>query len=202
MSLGASLSIAWTDPLVIGAVGLGVLLVAGLGIYWRRQGSSSTVDAAATSPPHPTDPRAGAGAGPGPSPGPGAGQGPGAEGAREDPTPDPPEVSPEDLAEGTGRTLAEMAANEEVDDTELISRFVHNMDGEQLGETMTIDEGEVILKRDGDFFSVPPDAIIEKSGTLLADANIDWDEAREAGEAWEDENLDRMEYNEEGLPEA
>lgn len=198
MSLGASLSIAWTDPLVLGAAGLGVLLVGGLGLYLRRQGSSSSVDAATTTPPQPTDPRAGATAGPGP----GVGQGPGAEGAREDPTPDPPQVSPEDLAEGTGRTLAEMAANEEVDDTELISRFVHDTDGEQLGETMTIDDGEVILKRDGDFFSVPPDAIIEKSGTLLADANIDWDEAREAGEAWEDENLDRMEYNEEGLPEA
>lgn len=109
-------------------------------------------------------------------------------------------AQPENLAKGKGRSLAEMAANEEVDDTELISRFVMNTNGDQVGETMTITDGEVILKRPEGFCSVPPDAIIEKNGTLLADANIDWEKAREAGKAWEEENFDRMEYDETGMP--
>lgn len=110
------------------------------------------------------------------------------------------EADLENLARGRGRSLAEMAADDEVDDTELISRFVLNTEGDRVGETMTITDGEVILKREDGFYSVAPDAIIEKNGTLLADANIDWDAAREAGQAWEDENLDRMEYDETGMP--
>jgi hypothetical protein len=212
------LFVTWTDPLVLGAGAVGVAALVGLGVLWnRRKASASGLDAtpstgaAGGSTPQPSSPASAGGTGPaagGPAAGPGSPQGPGAqqggpggEGEERDPTPDPPDVSAEDLAQGTGRTLAEMAANEEVDDTELISRFVHDLEGEQLGETMTIDDGEVILKRDDGFYSVPPDAVIEKSDTLLADPNIDWDDARDAGEAWEEANLDRMEYDEEGLPE-
>lgn len=122
------------------------------------------------------------------------------EGQRPDVSPEPPEVNPAELAQGKGRTVAEMVANEEIDDTQLISRFVLDTEGNPLGETLTVTEGEVILKREDGFYAVPPDAILEKSGTLLADGNIDWEGAKDAGKRWEEENLDRMEYNEEGMP--
>ncbi len=190
------LLVAWTDPWVLGAAALGILLVIGIVVKTTRDGSASTTAAndargAASTPPQPT-PQAQAGPAQSPDPSPDR------EGSQA--TPEPPEIDPEDLAQGTGRTLAEMVAHEEIEDTELISRFVMDTDGSQVGETMSVTEGEVILKREDGFYAVPPDAIIEKSGTLLADGNLDWEKAREAGQRWEEENLDRMEYNDEGLP--
>lgn len=111
------------------------------------------------------------------------------------------EESSNPLAEGPGESMAEMLASEEFDNTELLSRFVHDSEGETIGETMTVTEDEVILKKDGEFLAVDPEAVIEKEGQLLLDPNVDFDEARQRGEDWREANLDRMEYDEEGLPE-
>lgn len=194
MSLaGTSLMVTWTDPTLIGAaaLGLGALAVGGYLANRSQPQSTGTSQSAGQQAPDP------------PEPTPAPDMDKRAEQAREkakEQAQKAADASPENLARGKGRSLAEMAANEEVDDTELISRFVLDTNGDRIGETLTITDGEVILKRDGEFFSVPPDAIIEKDGTLLADATIDWDQARQAGKAWEDENLDRMEYDETGMP--
>lgn len=193
LTLDAPLLVAWTDPLVLGAAaGAGLVAVAVFLASRGSQGASApptqqTGDRSADreKPAADVDPIERA------------------RKAREQAQKAEEQVHDADggnLAAGTGRSLAELAAHEEVDDTELISRFVLDASGERLGETMTIADGEVILKRDGEFYAVAPDAIIEKDGTLLADANIDWNEARKAGKAWEDENLDRMEYDDTGMP--
>lgn len=195
LSVAGALFVTWTDPIVLGSGLIGAsLLAVTLLLYSNR----SSTESEATEPDAQEEP---------------------ADAGEPEPTPvDPAQrakkarekakeresaarsASPENLARGKGRSLAEMAANEEVEDTELMSRFVLNSQGEELGETLTVTQGEVILKRDGEFYAVEPDAIIEKNGTLLADANIDWDKAREAGKAWEDQNLDRMEYDDTGMP--
>lgn len=174
--------ITWTDPAVIGALAAGFAAIAAIGILASRRSPPEEEDAQ-TEAPEPTEP-----------------SNPPSSEQEPSTAPEPPEVSPAELAQGKGRTVAEMVADEEIDDTELISRFVIDTEGNQLGETLTVTEGEVVLKREDGFYAVPPDAILEKSGTLLADGNIDWDEAKDAGERWEEENLDRMEYNEEGMP--
>lgn len=190
--LHGSLLVAWTDPMVVGAAAIGLAVI---GVVLALRSRESTASAS---------PGSGQGAAASSQPAQGGDVNPveRAKQAREQAQEraEEPEPDTENLARGGGRTLAELAAHDDVDDTELISRFVVDSSGDRLGETMTVTEGEVILKRDGEFFAVPPDAIIEKSGTLLADGNIDWDRAREAGEAWQDENLDRMEYDETGMP--
>ncbi len=104
------------------------------------------------------------------------------------------------LGPGKGRSLAEMADHEEIDEASLLSRFVVNAQGDTVGETMALESDEVILKREGGFYAVSMDAIIEKDGMLLVDATIDWDRAKEAGDEWRKAAHDEMEYDDSGLP--
>ncbi len=165
---------------MIGALAAGFAAIAGIGVLAARR-SPPKEEEITEAPVEPVEPSTGGGENRGVQP-------------------DVPDVSPAELAQGKGRTLAEMVANEEISDTELISRFVLDTEGNSLGETLTVTEGEVVIKREDGFYAVPPDAILEKSGTLLADGNINWEKAKDAGTRWEEENLDRMEYNEEGMP--
>ena len=120
------------------------------------------------------------------------------------PAPDrPPEESASDkppVTRGKATTLAEHLSSEEVDSNAFLSRFVHTASGEQVGETVAITDEAIVLKREGTFFLVGLDAILEKDGVLLADANIDWDAAEEAGEAWRAASEDAIEYDEDGMP--
>jgi hypothetical protein len=180
------LLISWSDPKALGAGIIALTLVGVIAVLMNQKsnqtassasaGASATAGAASSSP----DPQ---------------------------PTPSTPEQLKQraesadtSLSSGEGETVAEMLASETFDDTELLSRFVRDADGEEVGETMTVTEDEVVVKQDGEFFAVDPQAIIEKNGNLVLDPNVDWDEARERGEAWREANLDRMQYDEEGLP--
>ncbi len=109
--------------------------------------------------------------------------------------PEKPKVGP-----GKGRSLREMADHEEIDEASLLSRFVVNAQGDTVGETMALEPDEVILKREGGFYAVSMDAIIEKDGMLLVDATIDWEAAKEAGDEWRKAAHDEMEYDDAGLP--
>lgn len=115
--------------------------------------------------------------------------------AEEGTEPEKPKLGP-----GKGRSLREMADHEEIDEASLLSRFVVNAQGDTVGETMALEAEEVILKREGAFYAVSLDAIIEKDGMLLVDGNIDWDQAKEAGAEWRKASHDEMEYDESGLP--
>lgn len=114
--------------------------------------------------------------------------------------PEPKETSKNPLTPGKARTLAELRDDEEVENASLLSRFVLNAKGETVGETLSIDDEHVVLKKDGRFFVVSPEHVLAKDGMLIADANIDWDEAGRAGDAWRETSEDRIEYDAEGMP--
>ncbi len=198
LSIAAStLLVSWTDPrtIVAASVAAGIVILLAMMLSRREEASApSSVDELKERAKSGQDTQAdAANAAEATPPGQEAEQEDGAEaGAGAE--------KPENLAAGRGRTLAEMAAHEEIDNAELISRFVLNGQGETVGETVTVTEEQVILKRDGTFFAIEPDTVIEKNGTLLADANIDWEEAEQAGEQWREANMDRMEYDEHGMP--
>lgn len=198
MSLAASgLLIQWTDPMALGAALVAVVLIGVVGVLLRRgdeaQAAGPSASASTTSP-GPTG--AGASAG-----------GPGGGGAAQ-PTPSTPqqlkeraEQSEDPLARGPGESMAEMLEADEIDNTELLSRFVHDAEGSTIGETMTVTEDEVVIKQEDSFLAVDPEQVIEKDGNLRLDPNVDWERAEERGENWRKANFDRMEYDEEGLPE-
>jgi hypothetical protein len=183
------LLVTWTDPVAIGSAVAGLVLIALLVRAFTTQGTgSSAASTSSASSASSTGPQSSTG-----------GQ-----------QPRSPPTSPQDLKQraenadtslaGEGQSLAEMIESETVDNQELLSRFVRNASGEQVGETMTVTEDEVILKQDGEFLAVDPEAVIEKDGSLLADPNLDWEQARERGENWREANLDRMEYGKDGMP--
>ncbi len=181
------LLVQWTDPRAIGAGIIAIALIGTIAVLLTRE------QTAASRTSTPASPQAGSA-----SAGPGAGQAP----------PSSPEQlkqraegSKNPLAGDSGQTVAEMVASDEIDDMELLSRFVHDAEGNEVGETMTVTSEEVVIKKDDEFLAVDPSTVIQKDGSLLLDPNVDWDQARERGESWREANLDRMEYDEEGLPE-
>lgn len=183
----AELLVTWTDPKAIGAGIIAVTLIGTVAVLMNQRSSQATSTGSSS----------------------GAGGGAKTSQPQAQPTPSTPEqlkqraeTSQDPLARGDGETVAEMLASEAIDDTELLSRFVLDAEGEQIGETMTVTEEEVVLKREEGFFAVDPDAVIEKDGNLLLDPNVDWEEAERRGESWREANLDRMEYDEEGMPNA
>jgi len=183
----AELLVNWTDPKAIGAGIIAITLIGTIAVLLNQQRDQAAQSASAG---------ASASAGTG-----------GAQATQ--PTPSTPEQlkqraqsSENPLAQGDGETVAEMLESEAIDDIELLSRFVLDSEGDQVGETMTVTEDEVVLKQEDGFLAVDPDAVIEKDGNLLLDPNVDWEEAEQRGESWRESNLDRMEYDDEGLPEA
>ncbi len=89
---------------------------------------------------------------------------------------------------------------EGADASSFLARFVENTDGETLGETVGIDDDQIILKGDDGFLALSTEEVLQKDGDLVADPNIDWDRAEEAGEAWRQAQEDAMQYDDEGLP--
>lgn len=190
MTLAASgLLVQWTDPMAIGAAVAAVVLLGVVAVLLNRGAAPSTGSAGASG--------AGATASTG-----------GGQADRPQPASTPQQLkqraeqSGNPLEQTSGDTMAEMLANDEIDDMELLSQFVHDSDGETVGETMTVTEDEVIIKREGDFLAVDPESIIENAGQLVLDPNVDLEAAQDRGESWREANLDRMEYDEEGLPES
>ncbi|MDX1612335.1 MAG: DUF5749 family beta-barrel protein, partial [Candidatus Thermoplasmatota archaeon] len=179
-----SLLISYTDPTFLAAGAVAVGLGAYVIVTLRKQ-------------PEPTTDGNDAGRGR-------AGAKPQAEPAAQPATPEPAagEAKPAKsaLTPGKGRTMAQLAKNEEVENASLLSRFVLNASGDTVGETMALEGDQVILKTDEGFASVSLEDIIEKDGMLLVDANIDWDAAREAGQAWKQASTDEMQYDEKGMP--
>lgn len=73
-----------------------------------------------------------------------------------------------------------------VEDTSeyLIPRFVINKNGERIGETIGMDGQKIILKKDGNFYSVPLSVLDERLGELIIEKDIDWGKAKILGERW------------------
>lgn len=112
---------------------------------------------------------------------------------------DGPKQAPS-VGPGKGRSLREMAAHEEINESELLSRFVVNAKGDTVGETVALEPEQVVLKKEGAFYAVSLDDVIEKDGMLLVDAKIDWAAAEAAGETWREQAYDEMEYDDSGMP--
>ncbi len=68
---------------------------------------------------------------------------------------------------------------------DLICRFVHK-DGREIGESIDIFDGHLIIKSSGNFFGVPLEAVKE-DGEFLVISDFDEKRARDVGEKWIEE---------------
>ena len=81
-----------------------------------------------------------------------------------------------------------------------LATFVNDPAGKAVGETVHIKHDEVILKMGTKFFVVKPSQILIKDGGLVADPQIDWENAEHAGEQWRTRSTDEIQYDEKGMP--
>lgn len=129
------------------------------------------------------------------------------EPAEDDPEPGEPPAPTEDDPEapapaaGGPRSLRE-ALDAGADANAYLARFVHDPEGEELGETVGItDDDELVVKHDdGDLYALQADEVLERDDQLVVDPQADWDAARERGESWREGEEAVMEYDEDGLP--
>ncbi|WP_457591088.1 DUF5749 family beta-barrel protein [Geoglobus sp.] len=68
---------------------------------------------------------------------------------------------------------------------DLICRFVRK-DGKEIGESIDVFDGYLIIKSSGSFFGVPLSAVRE-DGEVLEVQEYDEEEARKVGERWIEE---------------
>lgn len=106
---------------------------------------------------------------------------------------------PRELAPGESATLASVLAGGASADPFLM-KFVEGPAGERVGETITATDDSLILKHEGRFLAVPLEKVTVKDDELTADADVDWEEAARAGEAWREARHDAIEYDEHGNP--
>lgn len=134
-------------------------------------------------------------------------EGLGAETADEPPEPvgepagageEPEEAEPEPLTDPTA--LRTRIDDEHVNPNTYLARFVEETDGEEVGETVGVDDDAIVVKDGDTFYALPLDQVIEEEERLVATDEIDWEAAEEAGEDWESGQEDRVEYDDEGMP--
>ena len=66
----------------------------------------------------------------------------------------------------------------------LLCKFVRDGSGRKIGESISIDDGIVIIKSKGRFLGVPLKHIEDRGKTLLVKGLVDFDKAYELGEKW------------------
>lgn len=106
---------------------------------------------------------------------------------------------PRALAPGESATLEEVLAGGAAPDRYLM-RFVLDAAGARVGETITVHEGAMILKREGRFAAIPLAAIVARDDTLTLAGDVDWDAADRAGEAWRRAGENALRFDEKGNP--
>lgn len=84
-------------------------------------------------------------------------------------------------------------------DLSYAAKVVTREDGETVGESVGLADGQVIVK-DADTFYAVPKAKVAESGEALVAEGVDWDRAREVGDDWADDHHDPMEFDADGMP--
>jgi hypothetical protein len=73
---------------------------------------------------------------------------------------------------------------------EILSRFIFNSKGTQMGETIGVEGKQLIIKNREKFYSIPLNSIKEKNDELTLVKKINWKRAEKKGEKWRKKALD------------
>lgn len=77
-------------------------------------------------------------------------------------------------------------------DEDFLLKFVVNMDGERIGETVSMDEGRVIVKKGSEFFAFNKEDFENRFGDLVL-KDVDWTVAKALGENWKKKHYSPLE---------
>jgi len=87
------------------------------------------------------------------------------------------------------------AVDEEFDGDNLLCRFVLDGFGEQIGESVAIDNDIIIIKAGSKYLGVPLKHIEEEEKTLLVKGLVDHSKAEEMGENWRRKSFDDVDLS-------
>jgi hypothetical protein len=73
---------------------------------------------------------------------------------------------------------------------EILSRFIFNPKGTQLGETIGVEGKQLIVKNREKFYSIPLNSIKDRNDELILVKKVDWNKAEKKGEKWRKKALD------------
>lgn len=73
---------------------------------------------------------------------------------------------------------------------EILSRFIYDPRGKQVGETIGVEGKQLIVKNREKFYSIPLNSIHEKNSELVLRKKVNWVKAEKKGEKWRKKALD------------
>ena len=73
---------------------------------------------------------------------------------------------------------------------EILSRFIYDPKGKQVGETIGVEGKQLIVKNREKFYSIPLISIHEKNSELVLRKKVNWVKAEKKGEKWRKKALD------------
>ena len=79
----------------------------------------------------------------------------------------------------------------------LVCRFVLDLLGNKIGESVALDEDVLIIKSGSSYLGVPLKHIEEEGKTLLVKGLIDKEQAKVLGEKWRQESFSEIKYSKE-----
>ncbi len=79
--------------------------------------------------------------------------------------------------------LAVAAVNKK-DSFSLLSRFVADKDGNRIGESISVYNDLLIIKKDGDYCAIPLKHVETKDEEIHVKGIVQWEKAREMAEEW------------------
>ena len=79
---------------------------------------------------------------------------------------------------------------------ELLSRFIKDEEGNDLGESIGVEGQEMIMKQGAKFFIIPMNHIRQKTDHLEFHGKINWKAAEIKGERWRKRSLDIIKVTE------
>jgi len=87
------------------------------------------------------------------------------------------------------------AVDEEFDVDNLLCRFVLDGFGEQIGESVALDDDIIIIKAGSKYLGVPLKHVEEEDKTLLVKGLVDQSKAEEMGENWRRKSFDDVDLS-------
>jgi hypothetical protein len=74
----------------------------------------------------------------------------------------------------------------------LLSRFVVDVDGKKIAESISVDGNRLIIKRKTKFYSIPLNAVTSRGMNLFIKRELDWAAAEALGERWRKRSYSRI----------
>jgi hypothetical protein len=104
----------------------------------------------------------------------------------------------DDTADSTHKKTTTKDTNHTFVEQDLLCKFVLQ-DNERIGETISIDSGHLIIKKDADKMYIPFSSIIKTTQECVVVGAFNRDEARKLAQEWQNRTTDTLKFDTSGM---